>query len=339
MGSSGRHLFAAAAVVACLAGTVSATAQDVAAAEALFDRGLRAMEAGDFATGCPAIEESYRLDPRPGTLFTLAECENKRGRTATAATRYEDYLGFFARLPADQQMKQGDRAQVAASQRDRLRAVSPKLTLSVTPSAGAGAVLTRDGVVLARPSWGIPLPVDPGEHLLRLEVAGHEPSEQRIRIAEGESKVIELAPGASNPSAPPPGAVGEATPPPTERADRGLTGVQAAGLVVGGIGVVGLAVGAVFGLVTLGHANEAEAACPAGPLAGCADSAAANQAVDAATTPGAVSTIGFAAGGALLVGGVIMLIAGGDSGRETGSVAPALMVGGDGGVIGARGRF
>ena len=70
----------------------TAAAQDLAAAEALFSKGLADMEAGRYDAACPAIGESYRLDPRGGTLFTLAECEAKAGKIATAVARYDDAL-------------------------------------------------------------------------------------------------------------------------------------------------------------------------------------------------------------------------------------------------------
>jgi hypothetical protein len=46
----------------------AAHAQDTAAAEALFDKGVTEMEAGRYAAGCPALEESHRLEPKPGTV-------------------------------------------------------------------------------------------------------------------------------------------------------------------------------------------------------------------------------------------------------------------------------
>jgi hypothetical protein len=61
-----------------------AAAGDKETAKGLFDRGIDQMEAGHYDKACPDIAESYRLDPQPGTLFTLAECEVKRGRLATA---------------------------------------------------------------------------------------------------------------------------------------------------------------------------------------------------------------------------------------------------------------
>src|SRR5260221_14760041 len=87
----------------------NALAQDVSTAKAMFDKGVQDMEAGKFDSGCPALQESYRLDPRPGTLFTLAECFAKGGKTASAVARYEDYLNVFSRMTPEEQGKQHGR--------------------------------------------------------------------------------------------------------------------------------------------------------------------------------------------------------------------------------------
>ena len=42
----------------------------------------------------PRFAESHRLDPRPGTLFALASCEEKRGRLAAAVRIYDEYLAL-----------------------------------------------------------------------------------------------------------------------------------------------------------------------------------------------------------------------------------------------------
>jgi tetratricopeptide (TPR) repeat protein len=105
----------AAMAVTCHAG--GAAAQDVAAAEALFDRGVEEMKAGRYEKGCPALAESYRIDPRPGALFTLAECENKRGKIATAVARYEEYLRLVATLAPAQIERQRERIDIANKQK------------------------------------------------------------------------------------------------------------------------------------------------------------------------------------------------------------------------------
>lgn len=347
---SPRPFIAALALSLGLAWSTPAAAQDVAASEAQFERGLAAMQRRDFATACPAIEESYRLDPRPGTMFTLAECENQRGRTATAATRYEDYLSFHARLTPDLQQRQGDRPRVAAAQRDALRARAPKLTIAVPPDAPPGTNVSRDGVALTAPSWGVALPVDPGEHVVRLEAPGHAPVEQRITIADGQSITTSLALGAAVAPPPPGGGPTEAptsaTPGGAQRGDDRLTGVQTGGLVLGAVGIVGLGVGSVFGLVAMGHAADADEACPGDASDGvtlCESegaAAAASDAADAAETPGALSTIAFGVGAAALVGGVLMFALGGDDADEAASgIRPVIASDGRGAYAGARGSF
>src|SRR5690349_1860666 len=69
----------------------------------LFNQGLEAMRARRFEEGCPKLEQSYQLKPRPGTLFTLAECEAQRGRIATAVRRYEEYLKAFESMSPEEQ--------------------------------------------------------------------------------------------------------------------------------------------------------------------------------------------------------------------------------------------
>jgi hypothetical protein len=339
VGSALRRSLLAIATLAASLAPRQAAAQEVAAAEALFERGLASMEQRDFATACPAIEESYRLDPRPGTMFTLAECENQRGRIATAATRYEDYLSFYARLPADLQVKQGDRAAEAAKQRDALRARSPRLTIAAPPELPAGASVTLDDVALSRPSWGVAIPVDPGEHVVRLEAPGHQRVEQTRLMREGEAITVQLTLG---PATAAPGPTAAPAPPNTgpSRGGEGLTGMQAGGLVLGGIGVAGLGVGAVFGLITMGHASTVSVGCDAEATEGVTlcNGPDGPDAADAASTTGAVSTIGFGVGAAALAGGILLLVLGDDDGTDA-ALRP-LVVGDDrGGLLGARGRF
>jgi serine/threonine-protein kinase len=47
------------------------SAADKAAAEALFDHGVRLMKQNNFAEACPKLEESDRIDPAVGTLLYL----------------------------------------------------------------------------------------------------------------------------------------------------------------------------------------------------------------------------------------------------------------------------
>src|SRR5882724_2704267 len=112
-----------------------ASAQDSATAGALFEKGVADMEAGQFASACPAIEESQRIDPRPGTLFTLAECSARWGKVASAAAQYQEYVDLVSRLTREQQQRHKARADIARGQLTKLKPSVPTLTLVVPADA------------------------------------------------------------------------------------------------------------------------------------------------------------------------------------------------------------
>jgi hypothetical protein len=123
-------VFAAALATATALSTRGAHADTAAdQAGAHFEKGLAEMELGRYATGCPALSESFRLDPRPGVLFTLAECNAKWGKFATALAQYDAYLEQFAKMTPEQKTKQKGRERVAASQKESLKRDVPELTI------------------------------------------------------------------------------------------------------------------------------------------------------------------------------------------------------------------
>ena len=89
MGQTVRMALAGAATIVLSA---SAAAHDMEKARALYDKGLADMLAGNYATGCPALAESYLLSKRSGPLFTTAECEAKAGKLAAALRRYRAWI-------------------------------------------------------------------------------------------------------------------------------------------------------------------------------------------------------------------------------------------------------
>jgi hypothetical protein len=298
----------------------AALAQDVASAEALFNKGLEDMKAGKFDTGCPAIEESLRLDPRPGTLFTLAECHAKAGHLASAVARYQDYLELFARLTPDQQQKQRGRDKIAAAKKAELGPDVPQLTLVLPPGAPRDLVVERDGVLLAAPALGIALPVDPGDHVVTTRAPGGPLSQQRFALARGEKKsltlVVELPPPEPPPPPkplppppppplPPPVAVVPLPPrpPPPPPPKPASTARRTAAYAAGTFGVAGAIVGGIFGGLTLAKKTVITANCT-GLICNHDGKAAA----DSAQILGAVSTAGFIAAGAGLGAGVVLLL-------------------------------
>jgi Tetratricopeptide repeat len=304
-------------------------AQDEAAADALFKQGLSQMQAGKFTAACPAFAESQRLDPQPGTLFTLAECEAKAGKVASAATHYDDYLSLYSRMTADEKRRQRGRDKVAEKTRAEIAPKVPKLTLRLPKDAPSGVVVERDGVTLGGAALGIPLPADPGEHVIRI-MLGANSKEQRVTLAVGENREIELElPQADAPDAPESPATSPATQSPAADHGTGGGGGKTLAWVAGGIGVAGLAVGGVTGAMVFGKKGTIKDHCD-----GTVCDQTGKDAADSAKTLGLVSTIGFGVGIVGIGTAAVLLLTGGSSSSPGKDAKSAPVVRGD-----ARGAF
>jgi hypothetical protein len=250
--ASRRCAIASAALAILAAGPARA---DDADAEAQFNYGLSEMMAGRYPSGCTALESSFRLDPRPGTLFTLAECQRKWGRTASALASYEEYLASYSRMSPEQRAKQGERAGIATEARKALEAAVPRFAVRLPDgAAGGGAVVQRDDVVLSGPMLGAAMPVDPGEHLVRVRMPDGKTAEQRVTLVDGETRTVIL----DLPAAPPPPVDVPSPPPPAARASHRPWTYASAG--VGGAGIVAAAV---LGGLALAKKSSADSACDA----------------------------------------------------------------------------
>ncbi|WP_438010151.1 hypothetical protein WME89_16740 [Sorangium sp. So ce321] len=319
------------ALVLCpLAAAAPAAAQENATAESLFNQGLADMEAGKYETGCKAIADSHRMEPKPGALFTLAICESRWGHVATAFTRFGEYLAVHQQLTPEQKSRQGERAKVAKKERDRLGPLVPELSLSLPPGAPAGTVVKRDGRVVDGAQLGAGVPVDPGEHVVSTQAPGGAAWETRIQLAEGEKKQVELqVNGASTP------------------APSGASGRRTAAFIAGGVGVAGLVLGGVTGALTLGKKSVVEKHCGSG--IGSSDETACDQtgidASESASTTGLVSTIGFGVGLAGLGAAAVLFLTEPKQGEAAAGAASrqiragVLAAGPEGVVLGASGRW
>lgn len=167
-----------------------AVADDKETARIRFDEGIAHMEAGRYDRGCPAIEESYKLNPLPGALFALAECEANRGRIATAIARYDEYLALYATLPPDRKAKQGKRQQESLAQKAALGQQVPEVTLVLPTGAPRETVVTRDGKDIGLDALGVAIPVDPGEHTITTQAPGGPLTEIRVTVDRAEKRRI-----------------------------------------------------------------------------------------------------------------------------------------------------
>jgi hypothetical protein len=179
------------AVFACAATVVHAEPADPAAAEALFRAGREASEHRDYAAACARFEESYRLDPAPGTLLNIAKCDEALNRLSHA---WEHYRRLLDELDA-----QDSRVEIV---RERLAALEPRvprLTVSLGRGMPPEAEVRRDGLLVTQGGFGVPVPVDPGNHMLTITAVGRETRSYAVTLAEGEARTIEVEAGAPKP--------------------------------------------------------------------------------------------------------------------------------------------
>jgi hypothetical protein len=266
-------------------------------AERKFDEGIKQMDAGHFDVGCPMLADSYRLEPLPGALFTLAECEAKWGKIASALGHYEDYLGLWEKMTSAQKSKQGSREKIARAQVAALDRDVPEITFVLPASAPEGLVIKRDDVALQSSDLGKPIRLDPGEHVIVVETINGKSKQTNLKVAKGEKRKLVLAipeedaPGTT--SAPPP----EAPKPSTGGGHLPIT------IAAGAVGLVGIGVGAVTGGIALGDKSTVDAHCT-----GLVCDQTGKNAVDDGRTMGLISTIGFIAGGIGVAAAVVLFL-------------------------------
>ena len=203
-------------------------------------------------------------------------------------------------------------ADISGVCQERLADISARLpTIEFLPKDGAGhdivgVKLYIDGASVGETLDGRPVPLDPGPHTFKFEVAGQSPVEQSFVLVEGtkdrrERIDIGPSPMAAPAAGYPPVAPVVARPP------APVSGVpKTVGIVVGGAGVVGVAVGSIFGLMASSSWSASKSDC--GSPTTCPRYAQAVTEHDSAVSQGTVSTVAFVAGGAVLATGVVLFL-------------------------------
>jgi len=231
---------------------VPARAQNPAAAEALFEEARAAMAAGSYDVACARFRDSDKLDPAVGTRFNLADCEERRGRVATA---WSTFRGVASELgPED------DRKPIAEERARALEPRLPYLTLRRTSMTPRGVRVRIDGVELGEASIGVALPMDPGTHeLALLPAAGGEEQRASFTLREGQHASLPvriLVKSEPSPSRPPS--------PPADAPQSSLGTRRTWALVAGGIGVAGGTPRPIKGGITLDKKSTAHRNCDDG---------------------------------------------------------------------------
>lgn len=314
-----RGFTAAAALVSVLAVGSAASAgpaEDRAAARQHYTQAQEAKKAGQLAEACGHLEQVEKLDPKLPTLIELAECTEQLGKVIEAQAYW---------AAARDRAKQTEKPQSRAKAEERLAAVEKRVARLTLANAPAGAQVFRDDVALDPATLGSPLPMNPGDHVIVVKLAGHDDAQYAVKLGEGDNQTLAIPAGpatkvAAPPPPPPPPPKPVAPPPPPEASSNG-SGQRTAGLVLGGAGLVSAGIGAPLWFVGYRDGNSL------GPTA------------DQQLLAGQILVIG---GGVLFVTGAVLFIAapsGEAPARARLPITPTVLVGRNATYVGAAGEF
>jgi hypothetical protein len=285
----------------------------------------------------------------------IARASSKLGQYVKAR---EAYLKITKeQLPANAPQAFRDAQSSAARE---MAAIDHKIAGLVIKVEGAGEAkdlqVKLDNNSVPSVLVGVSQPVDPGEHRVEAVATGYRAQPKSIKVGEAEKATVTVKLEVDPNAAPPPvaapaggpkpgepapasssgaaqvgatGSVGGNVPPPApdSSGSSGSGGSKIAAFTALGVGAVGIGVGTAFILKSSAKRSEADDLCKTG-VGGCPperknDILALDDEASSAQT---IAIVGFAAGGACLATGVLLLVLSGghSSDSKSASVAPAV---------------
>lgn len=263
-----------------------------AAARDMGEKAVAAYSAGEYEKAYDLFTRAHAIVGLTTTGLYMARCLVKLNRFVEASERYVEIARMS--LADDAQPLHVEAKATARQEREALLPRIPKL--QITLDEPAAAEVTLDGVEVPKALLGVSRPVDPGEHVV-VAVRGDVRREERVVLAEGESRTITLAvKGEATEEKPPP-----RPPSIADESDAGL--LQTLGWIAIGVGGAGLVVGAITGGLALDKRSSLDKVCQDKQ---CTPEF--HPDVDTYQTLRIVSGAGLIAGGALAAAGIVLLI-------------------------------
>jgi len=174
------------AIAACvLLFSLSAHADTTAPPEAtaLFDQGIKDMQAGNLEVACKELADSLARYADSGTKGALATCYTRQGKIASAWTLWRELVD----TEKDPQFHDAAVAQVQAIE-PRL----PKYQLHLAVPPVPGFVLKINSHAVPDPTIAVPLPVDPGIVLVEATAPDYKGWSGTVNAGEGQVVQIDV---------------------------------------------------------------------------------------------------------------------------------------------------
>lgn len=160
-------------------------------AQALYDQATAEMDANNYADACPRLEEVTRLVPEGvGARLTLARCYEAIDKLASAWSQYA--LAQALATKVGQQQRAVDAGQKAAELKPKLATM--RIEVAEATRKIPDLVVTRDGVPVGSPQWGMALPVDVGPHDVVATAPGYVTRKKQFEVITNGAEIIVTLP-------------------------------------------------------------------------------------------------------------------------------------------------
>lgn len=259
-----------------------------------FVEARKLIEAGNCDAAVPKLRESLSYESSIGARLSIVDCIEPRD--AVSAWRLLKEASALALMNRDERLAViEDRASVLQG-----RLATIKFTLP-TVADQAGFELRVDGELVDRSLYRGGWAAAAGRHVVEAVFGGRRFT-GAVTGELGKALTVNVvlqgdecqkAPVAASASAPAPSI------------DRGVTR-RTLGLSLGGLGLATIANGVVFGLLTLDKKEALATECGGSASACTAPRSSLDPQRESATTTATISTVSFALGGAMLLGGAVL---------------------------------
>ncbi len=306
-------------------------------ADKLFRKGKKLLAEKKYADACAAFEEVDKIDPGIGAKLNVARCFEEWGRLATA---YRWYIDAETMAVAGKD----DRATKIKEVVAELDLNVPRVTIKVPEGANPDVLetLTIDGKPVVLATLGIEQRVDPGPHLIEFVVDGTRKRKMAPVERGGSSEVtLDIPKGTGTPKKAKPIVKKESDPDPDPdpepQPSPGRT-QRIAGIALVATGGVAIGVASALTLSARGTYKDALEEHCMGSTSMC--SAEGLKITGDARSRANVATVITIAGGAAIVGGVVLyLIAPKAASSSEHALYLTPMVGDEGGGVVFGGRY
>jgi hypothetical protein len=143
-----------------------------------FALGYRLVQEGKLEAGITAFERAYAASPHFSVLYNLAQAYAASGQVVRAVETFERYLS-----EGGEQVPVNRRSSVEEAIVHHSRRIG-----GLSIGAPHGSKIVLDGAFVGTAPLSAPLRVGAGTHALRVELAGHRPSERTVSV-EGETEI------------------------------------------------------------------------------------------------------------------------------------------------------